>query len=1141
MQTRVTEVVQQFEEASGNGWRRWVLRQGAMVSWLQEDGGGGLSRDEILLTRWHPDRAVLDTGHFLYVRDLETGRFWSVGLRPSMRLPDHYAILEEGGVWHLFREDEGVALHLQVWLADDLEAEIRQLRLVNRSGRSRNLEITSYAEVALAPPHIDLAHPVFSKLFLQTDVLPPSGLIAWRRPSVPEEEARYLYQYLLGGEQVAWETDRLQFVGRGGTLQSPRALIERDTSLSGSVGSVLEPILSLRTTICLGPGSAVCLWFVTGCSEKRKEVLSLGRHFEKLFRAQHRKSQYPQIAVPSDRSFGENHDAARYRRASASDVLPLPEVPLSHFNGWGGFSEEGTAYVIRLQPKSSGRLRLPPGPWANVVANEKAGFVVTERGGGYTWVGNSRTNRLTPYYGDPVTDTCGEALYLRDEDARTYWSPLPGPAPAPAPYEVSHGMGYTRFWHGSQGLLQEACCFVPRDLPLKIIQLRLRNAQKTRRRISLFYFARWVLGELPIDRSAIRTRWRPDLCAMLAENPSRGLPYTHRVAFAALVAPKANRVTATGEGENFIGGHGSLEAPEAVVRGNWLEERVGIARDPCAAIQASMTLEPGEETECLILLGEADTDEEAVVFIRDFQQKGRAEQALEEVQAFWQKLCGRLQVQTPHPELDLMANGWLLYQTVSCRLWGRSAYYQPGGAYGFRDQLQDAAALVYVWPGRTRQQLLLHAAHQFVEGDVLHWWHPEGVGPRTRFSDDRLWLPYLTLHYLRVTGDERILEEKVPFLEGPALEEGEVERLIRPEAGPTDTFLEHCLRAIDRSLETGPHGLPLIGCGDWNDGLSRVGVGGKGESVWLGFFLGDILAGFIPLCERLGLQERASRYRAHFLKLQKALEAAGWDGAWYRRAYFDDGTPLGARDGEACRVDVLVQAWSVLSGAGRADRARKAIEAALQYLVDPEARLIRLLTPPFDGLRPHPGYIQGYVPGVRENGAQYTHAALWFIKALAESGRLDLAAEMLCWISPVARTRSLDEVERYGVEPYVVAADIYGVQPHVGRGGWTWYTGSAGWMYRVLLESIIGFGLESGQWLRLRLSWPASWPGYQIRYREPKTEILYLIEARRDEKETGAWLDGKPVVSKDGYAYVPLLQDGGEHHVLLKGGKGATS
>ncbi len=1119
------ELLQGLGEVRTSGINRkgWLLRQEKLWSWLGDDGGGGLGWGQMLLTRWHPDPAASEAGYFFFLRDLETGRYWSAGLRPNGWQPETYTIYQGPAHWRLMRQDDGIELVMDVWLHETME--VRRLRLINQTKRTRYLEVTSYAEPVLIDPQVDLRHPAFAKLFMQTAALVPDGLMAWRRPRSPEESSSALIHLIYGHEgSLTWETDRRYFLGRGRTLAAPAALA-LPKRLSQTTGSVLDPILCLQTPVVLRPQGTIALHFGMGMLEDRR---TLPVHLEQLRHSLRQggvssKGQRRKILA----ALGKSQPTV-YRKATPENVNPLPEAPRVYDNGWGGFTKTGDAYVVRLRPQADGTLDLPPMPWVNVVANEQAGFIITERGGGYTWVRNSRTNRLTPWYNDPIADPCGEALYLRDEAAGLYWSPLPAPVPVTAPYEVTHGMGYTRFRHHSQGLAQEVCCFVPRNAPVKLICLRLHNQSPQPRLLSIFYVARWVLGETLDDRAGIHTNWYPAERMILAKK--RG----HSVAFAACATPEPVAVWASGDGHTFFGAAGRAEAPEALMHRRHLAAHFGESADPCAALQIQLSLSPDAQAEVIFLLGEAASKVEAKRFVRAYSQPEQVAQALAEVQAFWAEFCGQLQVQTPCAELNLMANGWLLYQTVSCRLWARSSYYQPGGAYGFRDQLQDAAALVYVRPDWTRQQLLLHAAHQFPEGDVLHWWHPEGSGVRTRFSDDRLWLPYLTLHYLQVTGDEALLEVPVPFVQGPPLPPKVPEQSVHPGCGPAASFFEHCLRAIDCSLATGPHGLPLIGCGDWNDGMSRIGIEGRGESVWLGFFLYAVLEGFIPLCEQRGERERAARYKAYREQLQQALESAGWDGAWYRRAYFDDGTPLGTREGAACQIDALAQAWAVLSGAASPQYARQALDAVEAHLVDATARLIRLLAPPFEDLTPHPGYIQGYVPGVRENGGQYTHAALWVVQALARIGQLDRAAELLTWISPITRTKTPEDLQRYQVEPYVLAADIYAEPPHVGRGGWTWYTGSAGWMYRVLLEEVIGFGIQEGRWLTLRLSWPKAWPSYRLVYRHPQSGTEYRIVARRAGTRAEALLDGQALACSSGCLYIPLSPDGTVHHIELR-------
>jgi cellobiose phosphorylase len=554
--------------------------------------------------------------------------------------------------------------------------------------------------------------------------------------------------------------------------------------------------------------------------------------------------------------------------------------------------------------------------------------------------------------------------------------------------------------------------------------------------------------------------------------------------------------------------------------------------DPCAAIQVSVELDPQQQTDIVFLLGQAESADEARSLAQRFRAPEAVDLARQTTCRWWDDLLGTVQVQTPDPAVDFIVNRWLLYQDLSCRLWGRSAFYQSGGAYGFRDQLQDVMALVYSAPQLARAQILRTAARQFVEGDVQHWWHPaSGAGVRTRISDDLLWLPLVTAHYVRTTGDRGILAERVPFLEGKVLEEHEDEAYYSPSVSQTqETLLEHCRRAIQKGLTSGPHGLPLIGTGDWNDGLNRVGVEGKGESVWLAWFLVAVMNDFAELLTDPAEQVEADSWRDRARKLAKIVEDQAWDGAWYRRAYFDDGTPLGSSENEEAKIDSLAQSWSIISGAADPKRAEQAMNSVREHLVRKDDKLVLLFTPPFDKTPHDPGYIKGYPPGVRENGGQYTHGSLWVPLALARFGHGDAAVEILRMMNPVDHARTPEEAHRYKTEPYVAAADIYALDGRMGRGGWTWYTGSAGWMYRVWLEEIFGFHLR-GENLTISPCIASAWDGFTLhyRYRTAHYEIVVENPEHICRGIESVELDGKPLADK----IVRLQDDGAEHKVRI--------
>lgn len=810
-----------------------------------------------------------------------------------------------------------------------------------------------------------------------------------------------------------------------------------------------------------------------------------------------------------------------------SRTYPEPNVAtpqLSFFNGLGGFSHGGREYVTTL-----GEGQWTPAPWTNVIANEDDfGFQVTETGAGYTWAANSRENRLTPWSNDAVSDPPGESIYLRDEDSGTVWTPTPLPIREAEPYVVRHGQGYTVFEHTSHGIAQELLLFVPTDAPVKISVLRLRNRTDRERTLSVTNYNELTLG---VTRGAsapyIITKVDEVTGAIIARNPYNN-EFADRVLFADTSVAKR---TVTCDRKEFLGRNGDPARP-AALRRTHLSGRTGAGLDPCAALQTKIELAPGEAREIIFLLGEAETTEEVRALVKRYRQPNVVNAAFERVVAKWDEVLTAVTVRTPDAAMDTLLNRWLLCQTLACRVWARSAFYQSGGAYGFRDQLQDVMALVYARPDIARTQILRAAAHQFKEGDVQHWWHPPtGRGVRTRFSDDLLWLPYVTAFYVNVTGDTSVLDETVAFLEAPLLEPGTDESYTQPSVSQESASIyEHCLRALDRSLATGRHGLPLMGSGDWNDGMNRVGNLGRGESVWVGWFLHSTLGSFTPFCEARGDSERAIRYRQHMADLKRALEEEAWDGDWYRRAYFDDGTPLGSVQNEECRIDSIAQSWGVISGVADPHRAQRAMAAVEQYLIRRGDGLVILFTPPFDRGVLDPGYIKGYVPGVRENGGQYTHAALWTLIAYAILGDGDRAGELFALLNPINHASTRAGLHKYKVEPYVAAADVYAVWPHTGRGGWTWYTGSASWMYRAGLEYILGFRLR-GTRLFVEPCIPRSWHGFEIEYRYGAAHYHIKVENPygMNRGVASVEVDGELQKSND----IPLRDDGARHAVRI--------
>ncbi len=769
---------------------------------------------------------------------------------------------------------------------------------------------------------------------------------------------------------------------------------------------------------------------------------------------------------------------------------PLPFLELDYFNGLGGFTKDGKEYAIYLGPGTQ-----TPAPWVNVMANPTFGTLVSESGSGFTWYGNSQSHRLTPWSNDPVSDPPGCAIYIRDDDLGVFWTPTPQPIREKDAYRTRHGQGYSICEHNSHAIEQELLTFVPVDsaggLPVRVQRLRLRNLSSHRRKLTITSYAALVLGSDPEEtRMHVVTKWDLQSRSLFARNAYEP-EFCNRVTFATS-SPGPNSYT--GDRAAFIGRNHSMRNPIAMEH----ERLVGgtsAGLDPCAAVQTIVEIEPGQMIEVTFLLGQAADESEARAIVQRFRNPANVEAVLRGTQRWWDDLLGTIQVKTPESSADLLLNRWLLYQTLSCRIWGRSAFYQSGGAFGFRDQLQDVMSLVHAAPHLAREHILRATARQFIEGDVQHWWHPEtGAGVRTRMTDDLLWLPFVVAHYVRTTGDAAILDEVVPFLEGNPLGENEHESFSVPAISATRaSLLEHCRRAITRATTAGPHGLPLIGGGDWNDGMNRVGIAGKGESVWLAWFQICVLRDFAELLALRDGAAEAAECHVRAASLAKTIDAEAWDGAWYRRGYFDDGSPLGSAQCEEARIDSLPQSWAAIAGNGDPDRVKTALRSLEENLVRKAGRMILLFTPPFDKSPQDVGYIKGYPPGVRENGGQYTHASAWVALAFARQGEGDKAVSLLRMLNPIEHSRDEKESARYKVEPYVVAADVYALKDNVGRGGWTWYTGAAGWIYRVWLEEVLGFKLR-GDTLTIEPVIPREWPGFTMRYRHKSTWYDIAIE-----------------------------------------------
>ncbi len=861
------------------------------------------------------------------------------------------------------------------------------------------------------------------------------------------------------------------------------------------------------------------------------------RQFDQLTVEEHRLLQTVARAVLFSNRGSLAEQLLRNRRPDVAFVAPkaLPTAKidspgllppaLEFFNGLGGFTKDGREYVIVLD-----KGQWTPAPWINVIANAEFGFTVSELGSGCTWSGNSRENQLTPWSNDPVSDPPGEVFYLRDDETKELWTPTALPIRVDnASYIIHHGQGYSRFEHISHGIHSELLQFVSTDDPVKISSLTLTNVSERTRRLTVTAYIEWVLGaSRTVTAPHIITELDTETGAIFAYN-SWDVEFGKRVAFADFAGQQSGW---TGNRKEFIGRNGSLDAPASLLNSKALKKRLGAGLDPCAALETVIELKANETIELVFLLGQGNDRNHALELVKRYRDTSVAT-SFNSVTQSWDRILNKVQVKTPDRELDLLLNRWLLYQTLTCRLWARAGFYQVGGAFGFRDQLQDGMSLAVAAPELTRAHILKAASRQFVEGDVQHWWHPpSGRGVRTHFSDDLIWLPYTVAHYLKVSGDTKVLNEEISFLAGPALELDQDDAYFEPtQAKESASLFEHCARTLDLSLKTGIHGLPLIGSGDWNDGMNMVGHQGKGESVWLAWFLITTLMEFADLAEQRGENQRALHWREHANQLTMAVEAQAWDGAWYRRAYFDDGTPLGSATNAECRIDSIAQSWAVISGVADTERARCAMNSVREYLVRYGDDLVLLFTPPFDKTERDPGYIKSYPPGVRENGGQYTHAAIWSVIAYTLLGEGDQAMELLRMLNPVKRTNTRTGVYAYKVEPYVLSADIYSESPHARRGGWTWYTGAAGWYYRAGLEYILGLQVR-GDKLVFEPCIPKTWRDYSIVYQYKNTRYEITVENPNGlSRGIGLLeLDGESQLNSNS---ISLQDDGQQHQVRV--------
>ncbi|MDA5548136.1 glycosyl transferase [Yersinia massiliensis] len=835
------------------------------------------------------------------------------------------------------------------------------------------------------------------------------------------------------------------------------------------------------------------------------------------------------IGAPAGKKRLKLEMKTEFSHTKTTDLVTATRLPppanLEFFNGLGGFGQQGREYITCLNDGEN-----TPAPWINVIANQTFGFQVSATGSGYTWAENSRENQITPWLNDPVVDPAGECIYLRDEDSGQLFSPTAQPIRDGGTYIARHGHGYSRFEHQVNAIGMTLLQYVPLADPIKISRLTLHNKSDKPRRISVTAYAEWVLAT---SRGAtgpfIITEMDELTGAMLARNPW-SMAFPGRISFADL---NGRQQCWTANRSEFLGYYGNSSEPAALVAGIPLSGSTGAGVDPCSALQQTIELAAGEQIEVVWFIGQCASVSEAQALITRYRAAD-LDAVLSEVIDYWRTLLETVQVKTPDRQMDIMLNGWLLYQTLACRVWARSAFYQASGAYGFRDQLQDGMALTFAMPDTTRHHLLRAAGRQFIEGDVQHWWLPHsGQGVRTRISDDRVWLSFATATYILTSGDAGVLDEIVPFLEGPTLHPGEHDAFFQPiVAQETASLFEHCAKGLDQCIElTGELGLPLMGTGDWNDGMNRVGEGGKGESVWLGWLLAATLKMFIPLA-KVRDTKQAERWQSHLTGLIAAIEQEAWDGDWYRRATFDNGSWLGSKTSQECRIDSIAQSWAVLSKAADPSRAKQAMVSLEQHLIRRDDGMALLFTPPFDHTADDPGYIKGYPPGLRENGGQYSHAAMWVILAFAELGEGDKAHDLFALLNPINHGNSPKAIARYKVEPYVVAADVYSVEPHVGRGGWTWYTGSAGWMYRAGIEGLLGIRRQ-GEELVINPCIPASWQGFEATINLADTRYIIRVESpsQRCQGIHSATLNGVVVSSHSDGLHVAL--DGGEYELII--------